>query len=98
MTNAGLQASLLQERGGSSHCPVVAVDTSTKTFAATPAVIGEMMGKTRQGLIRPRKLPWPPKLPPLTSSDHRSLALWWSLFIFIMELRKIGLEVRGLIY
>jgi hypothetical protein len=69
-----------------------------KTSAATPAVIGEMMGKTKQELMRPRKLPWPPRLLPLKSGDHRSLALWWSLFIFNMELRKIGLEVDGLIY
>jgi hypothetical protein len=39
-----------------------------------------------------------PKLPPLKGNDHRSPALWWSLFILNMELRKIGLEVGGLIY
>jgi hypothetical protein len=72
--------------------------TSTKTSAATPAMIGEMMGKTKQGLMRSRKLPWPPKLPPLKSNDHRSPALRWSLFILNMELRKNGLEVGGLIY
>ena len=56
------------------------------------------MGKTKKELKRPRKLPWPPKLPPLKSSGHRSSALWWSLFILNMELRKIDLEVGGLIY
>uniref|UniRef100_A0A2N9G1J3 PGG domain-containing protein n=1 Tax=Fagus sylvatica TaxID=28930 RepID=A0A2N9G1J3_FAGSY len=50
-----------------------------------------MMGKTRQELGRPRKLPWPPKLLPLKSSNHRSPALRWSFFILNMELRKIGL-------
>jgi hypothetical protein len=57
-----------------------------------------MMGKTKKELKRPRKLPWPPKLPPLKSSGHHNPALWWSLFILNMELRKIGLEVGGLIY
>uniref|UniRef100_A0A2N9IKE7 Retrotransposon gag domain-containing protein n=1 Tax=Fagus sylvatica TaxID=28930 RepID=A0A2N9IKE7_FAGSY len=55
-----------------------------------------MMGKTKQELRRPRKLPWPPRLPLLESSDHCSPALRWSLFIFNMELRKIGLEICGL--
>jgi hypothetical protein len=66
--------------------------------AATQAVMGEVMEKTKQELMKPRKLPWPPRLPPLKSSDHRSPALRWSLFIFNIELRKIGLEVGGLIY
>uniref|UniRef100_A0A2N9F5C3 RNase H type-1 domain-containing protein n=1 Tax=Fagus sylvatica TaxID=28930 RepID=A0A2N9F5C3_FAGSY len=35
-----------------------------------------MMGKTKQELMRSRKLPWPPRLLPLKSGDHRSLALW----------------------
>jgi hypothetical protein len=69
-----------------------------KMSTATPAVIGEMMGKTKQELMTPRKLPWPSRLPPLKSGDHRSPALRWSLFIFNMELRKIVLEIGGLIY
>uniref|UniRef100_A0A2N9GQ00 Integrase catalytic domain-containing protein n=1 Tax=Fagus sylvatica TaxID=28930 RepID=A0A2N9GQ00_FAGSY len=36
------------------------------------------------------------KLPPLKSSDHHSPALRWSLLLPIMELRKHGLEVRGI--
>jgi hypothetical protein len=56
------------------------------------------MEKTKQEQMKPRELPWPPRLPPLKSSDHRSLALRWSLLIFNMELRKNGLEVGGLIY
>ena len=43
--------------------------------------------------MKPRELPWLPRLPPFKSSNHRSLALWWSLFIFNIELRKVGLEV-----
>ena len=38
---------IIAERGGSSHCLAVTVDTSRKTSAATPTVIGEMMGKTK---------------------------------------------------
>jgi hypothetical protein len=51
------------------------------------------MRKTKEELKRPRKLPWPPKLLPRKSSDHRSPALRWSLLIFNMGLRKNGLEV-----
>ena len=54
------------------------------------------MGKTKQELGRPRKLPWPLKLTPLKGNDHRSPALRWSLFIFNIELMKIDLEVREL--
>ena len=60
--------------------------------------MGEMMEKTKQKQMKPRELPWPPRLPPLKSSDHRSPALRCSLFIFNIELRKIGLEVGELIY
>jgi hypothetical protein len=60
--------------------------------------MGEMMGKTKRELMRLRELPWLPRLPPLKSNDHRSPALRWSLFIFNVELRKIGLKVGGLIY
>ena len=56
------------------------------------------MERTKQELRRPKRLPWPLKLPPLKSSDHRSPALWWSLFILNMELKKNSLEVGGLIY
>uniref|UniRef100_A0A2N9J874 Retrotransposon gag domain-containing protein n=1 Tax=Fagus sylvatica TaxID=28930 RepID=A0A2N9J874_FAGSY len=51
------------------------------------------MGKTKQELRRPRKLPWPTKLIPLKGNDHRSPALRWSLLILNMELRKNGLEL-----
>jgi hypothetical protein len=51
------------------------------------------MRKTKEELKRPRKLPWPPKLLPHKSSDHRNPALRWSLLIFNMGLRKNGLEV-----
>ncbi len=54
------------------------------------------MEKTRLGQMKPRELPWPPRLPPLKSSDHRSPALRWSLFIFNIELGNISLEVREL--
>ncbi len=70
----------------------------TKMFAATQAVMGEMMEKTKQKQMKPRELPWPPRLPPLKSSYHHSPALRWSLFIFNIELIKVGLEVGGLIY
>jgi hypothetical protein len=56
------------------------------------------MGKTKQELKRPRRLPWPPKLTPLKGNDHHSPALRWSLLILNMKLRKNGLEVRESIY
>ena len=59
-------------------------------------MMGEVMEKTKQEQMKPRELPWPPRLPPLKISDHRSPALRWSLFIFNIELRKIDLEVGGL--
>jgi hypothetical protein len=46
--------------------------------------------------MKPKELPWPSRLPPLKISDHCSPALQWSLFIFNIELMKIGLEVREL--
>ena len=67
-------------------------------YATTQAMRGEMMEKTKQEQMKPRKLPWSPKLPPLMGNDHCSPALWWSLFILNMELRENGLEVGGLIY
>ena len=54
------------------------------------------MEKTKQEQMKLRELPGPPRLPPLKSSDHCSPALRWSLFIFNIKLRKIGLEVREL--
>ena len=74
----------------------------TKTSAATPAVMGEVIGKTKQQqmkpreLLKPRELRRPPRLPPLKTNDHHSPALRWSLFIFNIELRKISLEVGEL--
>jgi hypothetical protein len=59
-------------------------------------MMGEVMEKTKQEQMKPRELSWPPRLPPLKISDHRSPALQWSLFIFNIELRKIGLEVGEL--
>jgi hypothetical protein len=67
-------------------------------FIKMSAAIQAVMEKTKQEQMKPRKLPWPPRLPPLKSSDYRGLALRWSLFIFNIELRKVGLEVGGLIY
>jgi hypothetical protein len=64
--------------------------------ATTQAIMEEVMEKTRLGQMKPRELPWPPRLPPLKSSDHRSPALRWSLFIFNIELGNISLEVREL--
>jgi hypothetical protein len=52
-----------------------------------------MIRKTKEELKRPRKLPWPSKLTPSRGGDHRSPALWWSLLILNMKLRKNGLEV-----
>jgi hypothetical protein len=98
MKNIGLQAILLQSKNWFFPWTIRCGRHVHKTSAATPAVMDEMMGKTKQELMRLRKLPWPPRLPPLKSSDHRSPTLQWSLFIFNMELRKIGLEVRRLIY
>ena len=98
LKNTGLQAILLQSKNWFFPWTIRCGRHFHKTSTATPAVMGEMMGKTKQELMRPRKLPWPPRLPPLKSSDHYSSAFWWSLFIFNMELRKIGLEVGGLIY
>jgi hypothetical protein len=65
---------------------------------ATPAAKSEVMGKTKQELKRPRRLPWSPKLTPLKGNDHRSPALRWSLLILNMELRKNGLEIGESIY
>ena len=65
----------------------------TKMSAATQAVIE----KTKQEQMKSRELPWPPRLPPLKSSNHHSPTLRWSLLIFNMELRKNDLEVRGLL-
>ncbi len=70
----------------------------TKMSATTQATMGELMEKTRLKQMKPRELPWPPRLPPLKGSDHRSPTLWWSLFIFNIELKKVGLEVGGLIH
>jgi hypothetical protein len=70
----------------------------TKISAATQAMMGEVMEKTRLEQVKPRELPWLPRLPPLKNNDHRSPALWWSLFIFNIKLRKVGLEVGGLIH
>jgi hypothetical protein len=67
-------------------------------FAVTQVMMEEVMEKTRQEQMKPRELPWPPRLPPLKSSDHRSPTLWWSLFIFNIKLRKVGLEVGELIH
>jgi hypothetical protein len=54
------------------------------------------MEKMGQELKGPRGLPWPPKPTPLKGNDHRGPTLRWSLLILIMELRKNGLEVRGI--
>jgi hypothetical protein len=40
--------------------------------AATQVMMGKVMKKTRLEQMKPRELPWPPRLPPLKSSDHRS--------------------------
>jgi hypothetical protein len=70
----------------------------TKMSTATQAIMGEVIEKTRQEQMKLRELPWPPRLPPLKSSNHRSTALRWSVFIFNIELREVGLEVGGLIH
>jgi hypothetical protein len=70
----------------------------TKMFAVTQVMMEEVMEKTRQEQMKPRELPWPPRLPPLKSSDHRNSTLWWSLFIFNIKFRKVGLEVGELIH
>ena len=67
-------------------------------FAATLAAKSEVMGKTKQELKRPRRLPWLLKPTPFKGNDHRSPALWCSLLILNMELRKNGLEVGEFIY
>jgi hypothetical protein len=64
----------------------------------TQVVMGEVIEEIKQEQMKSKELPWPPRLPPLKSSDHRSPALQWFLFIFNIELRKDGLEVGGLIY
>jgi hypothetical protein len=64
--------------------------------AATQAIMEEVMEKTRLRQMKPRELPWTPRLPPLKSSDHHNPVFWWSLFIFNIELEKIGLEVGEL--
>jgi hypothetical protein len=88
----------MRERAGLSHYPAVTVDTSKKTSAATSAGKSEVMEKTNQEWRRPRKLPWPPKLTPSKGNYYRNLALWWSLPILNMELRKNGLEVGESIF
>ena len=98
MKNTGLQAILLQSNNWSSSWTSRCGRHFHKTSATTLVMMSEMMGKTKQELMRPRELLWPSRLLPFKSSDHRSSALRWSLFIFNMELRKIGLEVEGLIY
>ena len=58
---------MIAEEAGSSHGPSSATNISqkfmlqqelTKTSAATPAVMGEMMGKIKQKQMKPRELPW----------------------------------------
>ena len=89
---------MMKNRAGFPHCPTIMVDTSRRASAATSTRKSEVMGKTRQELKRPRRLPWPPKPTPLKGNDHRSLALQWSLLILDMEFRKNSLEVGELIY
>ena len=94
----GLQVSLLQKKLGFSHYLTVTVDTSRRVSVATSAGKSEVMGKTKQELKRPRKLPWPPKLIPLKGNDHCSPTLQWSLLILNIEFRKNSLEVGESIY
>uniref|UniRef100_A0A2N9IAS4 Uncharacterized protein n=1 Tax=Fagus sylvatica TaxID=28930 RepID=A0A2N9IAS4_FAGSY len=89
---------MMKERAGFPHYPTVMVDTSRKASAATSAGKSEVMGKMRQELKKPRRLPWPPKPTPLKGNDHRSPALRWSLPILNMKLRKSGFEVGESMY
>jgi hypothetical protein len=59
--------------------------------AATQAMMEKVMKKTKLGQMKSKKLP------PTKSRDHRNPTLRWSLFIFNIELKKVGLEVGGLI-
>jgi hypothetical protein len=81
---------MMKKVAGPRHCPLVTVDSVTKTICGN--------NQMKEELKRPRGLPWPPKPASLKGSDHRSPALQWSLFILIMELRKNGLEVGESIY
>ncbi len=88
----------MRERAGFSHCLAVTVDTSGRTSAAASAGKSEVMEKTNQERRRPRKLPWLTKQIALKDDDHRGPTLRWSSLIFIMELRKNGLEVGESIF
>ena len=89
---------MMKKRAGFPHYPTVTVDTFRKASAATSAGKSEVMGKMRQELKKPRRLPWPPKPTPLKGNDHRSPALRWSLLILNMKLRKNGFEVGESMY
>jgi hypothetical protein len=89
---------MMKKRVGFPHYPTVMVDTSRRASAATASGKSEVMGKKREELKRPGRLPGPPKPTPLKGNDHRNPALRWSLLILIMELRKNGFEVWESIY
>ena len=84
------------------HCTLVYSEFHHKTIYRNnqlkQELIQELIEKMRQELKRPRGLPWSPKPASTKDNDHRSPALWWSLLVLIMELRKHGLEVGKSIY
>jgi hypothetical protein len=83
---------------GPRHCPLVTVNSVTKTICGNNQLKQEVIERMRQELKGSRGLPWPPKLASPKGNDHRSPALRWFLLILIMELRKNGLEVGESIY
>jgi hypothetical protein len=71
---------------------------SQKTVCGNNQLRPRLIEKMKKEWKRPRGLPWPPRSASLKGNNHRSPALWWSLLVLIMELRKHGLEVGESIY
>ena len=90
---------IMKEVAGPPHYPLVhGIFLHKKTVCGNNQPRPRLIEKMKQGRKRSIGLPWPPRSAPLKGNNHRSPALWWSLLILIMELRKHGLEVGESIY